>query len=336
MADSHPNPASIFDALLGYQKTAALRTAIDLDLFTAIGEGVVEPAALATRAHASERGVRILCDFLVTLGLLTKSEDTYGLSPDAAMFLDQRSPACIASCAHFMTNPLMMEGMHTLTQAVRHGGTTLSEQGSMEPEHPMWVEFAQGMMPMMFPAAHEIAGIVACDPHPVAKVLDIAAGHGIFGIAMAQKFPQAQVTALDWAPVLAVASRNAAKFGVADRHHTLAGSAFDLNLGEGYDIVLVTNFFHHFDVQTCRHLAARIYDALAPNGRMVTLEFAPNEDRVTPPELARFALTMLANTAHGDAYTFAEYDLMFRQAGFTANVKHQLQRSPQRVIVSHK
>ncbi|MBS1826669.1 MAG: class I SAM-dependent methyltransferase [Acidobacteria bacterium] len=336
MADTQPNPAPILDALLGYQRTAALRSAIDLDLFTAIGEGVVDAAALAARVHASERGVRILCDYLVTLRLLTKSEESYGLSAEAAMFLDHRSPACIASCAHFMTNPVMMEGMHSLTQAVRHGGTALSEEGSMEPEHPMWVEFAQGMMPMMFPAAHEIAGIVACDPHPVGKVLDIAAGHGIFGIAMAQKFPQAQVTALDWAPVLAVASRNAAKFGVAERHHTMAGSAFELNLGEGYDVVLVTNFYHHFDVQTCRHLAARIFDALAPNGRMVTLEFAPNEDRVTPPELARFALTMLANTAHGDAYTFAEYDLMFRQAGFTANVKHQLQRSPQRVIVSHK
>ncbi len=50
-----------------------------------------------------------------------------------------------------------------------------------------------------------------------------------------------------------------------------------INGGEGYDIVLVTNFYHHFDVQTCRHLAAKIFDALAPNGRMVTLEFVPNE-----------------------------------------------------------
>jgi 2-polyprenyl-3-methyl-5-hydroxy-6-metoxy-1,4-benzoquinol methylase len=336
MADSHPNPGIIFDTLVGYQRSAALRTAIDLNLFTAIGEGCVNAEALAHRTHASERGIRILCDFMATLGLLTKKEECYGLTAESAMFLDQRSPACIASCAHFLTNPMQMEAFHSLTQAVRHGGTALSEEGSMEPEHPMWVEFAQGMMPMMAPAAHEIAAILACDPHPVRKVLDLAAGHGIFGIAMAQKFPDAQVTALDWAPVLAVATRNAAKFGVADRYRTIAGSAFEAEFGEGYDVVLVTNFYHHFDVPTCRDLATKIHDSLAPEGRMVTLEFMPNEDRVTPPELARFALTMLATTAHGDAYTFAEYDLMFRQAGFAANVKHQLQRSMQRVIVSHK
>lgn len=336
MADSHPNPAIIFDNLVGYQRTAALRTAIDLDIFTAVGEGANTPESLAPRTHASSRGLRILCDFLVTLGLLNKADETYSLTDVSATFLDHRSPACIASCAHFLTNPMLTEGFHSLTQSVRLGGTAISEQGSMEPEHPMWVEFAQGMMPMMLPAAHEIADILACDPHPIRKVLDIAAGHGIFGIAAAQKFSEAQVTALDWAPVLAVASRNAARFGVADRHHIIPGSAFEAEFGEGYDIVLVTNFYHHFDVQTCRHLAAKIFDALAPNGRMVTLEFVPNEDRVTPPELARFALTMLASTAHGDAYTFAEYDLMFRQAGFSGNVVHRLHKAMQRVIVSHK
>ncbi|MBL8177947.1 MAG: class I SAM-dependent methyltransferase [Bryobacterales bacterium] len=336
MAESSVNPALIFDTLLGFQRSAALRSAIDLDLFTLIGEGVTEAASLAGRRHASERGIRILCDYLVTLGFLSKSGDQYGLTEISAVFLDHRSPACVASCAHFLTSPMLVDGCHSLTQAVRLGGTALSEEGSMEPEHPMWVEFAQGMMPMMYPASQEIAQILSCDPHPVGKVLDIAAGHGIFGIAVAQKFAGAQVTALDWAPVLAVATRNAAKFGVADRYRTTAGNVFETDLGSGYDVVLVTNFFHHFDVQTCRHLAARIYEALAPNGRMVTLEFAPNEDRVSPPELARFALTMLATTAHGDAYTFAEYDLMFRQAGFTGNVKHQLQRSAQRVIVSHK
>lgn len=336
MDASAPNPALIFETLTAHQRTAALKAAIDLDIFTAIGAGAVNPASLAHDTHASERGLRMLCDYLVTIGLLVKNGECYGLTPDSAMFLDRRSPACLASCSTFLTHPMVVDSFRDLTGAVRKGGTMIAGDGSMEPGNPIWIEFAASMMPMMLPAAHEIAGILACDPHPVRRVLDIAAGHGIFGIALAQRFPDAQIFALDSAPVLSVASQNAEKFGVADRHHSLPGSAFETDLGESYDVVLVTNFFHHFDVPACRHLASRIYDSLVPGGRMVTLDFIPNEDRVTPPLLAQFALTMLASTVQGDAYTFPEYDLMFRQAGFPANVIHQLHRSPQRVVVSHK
>ena len=82
-----PSPEIIFDTFNAYQKTASLKAAIELDIFTAIGEGNRTAKALATRCKASERGVRILCDYLVVNGFLTKESSEYGLSPVSAAFL---------------------------------------------------------------------------------------------------------------------------------------------------------------------------------------------------------------------------------------------------------
>ena len=102
------------------------------------------------------------------------------------------------------------------------------------------------MMPMMMPPAQAIAEILGPASGPI-KVLDIAAGHGIFGIVVAQKNPQAEIVASDWAGVLRVATENAGKMGVAARHKALPGDAFKVDWGTGYDVALMTNFLHHFD-----------------------------------------------------------------------------------------
>src|SRR5439155_2716429 len=134
------------------------------------------------------------------------------------------------------------------------------------------------------------------------KVLDIAAGHGLFGIMVAKAFPNAEIYAVDWANVLTVATENAVKFGVFDQYHLIKGDAFDVDFGDGYDVVLVTNFLHHFDAETCTGFMQKVNAALTPEGKAMTLEFVPNDDRVSPPGEALFALIMLAATPAGDAY----------------------------------
>ena len=114
-------------------------------------------------------------------------------------------------------------------------------------------------------------------------MLDIAAGHGIFGIVIAQRNPQAEIVAVDWAGVLSVATENAAKMGVAARHKALPGDAFSADLGTGYDVALMTNFLHHFDAATCTTLLKKVAASLKPGGRIAVLEFVPNDDRVSPP-----------------------------------------------------
>jgi 2-polyprenyl-3-methyl-5-hydroxy-6-metoxy-1,4-benzoquinol methylase len=316
---ANPNPQLIYHTLNAYQNTAALRAGIELDVFTAIGEGDDTVPKLVARCRATERGVRILCDYLVIIGFLTKHAERYALTPESAAFLDRRSPTSMASTAGFLTLPEVVTGFMDLANAIRTGEPPWGGQGSVSPENPIWVEFARSMAPMMRPAAEELAQAIGAAAGPKWKVLDLAAGHGMYGITVAERNLNAEVYAQDWAAVLEVAMENAQAAGVRSRIHGLPGSAFEIELGSGYDVILVTNFLHHFDPPTNEGLLRKLRAALAPGGLVVTLDFVPNEDRVTPVRSAGFAMTMLGTTRHGDAYTAREYRRMFQNAGFSTN-----------------
>jgi hypothetical protein len=306
-----PSPALFFDTISAYQRTEALRSAIELDLFSQVAAGRHTPAQLAEACQAAPRGIRILADYLAILGFLVKNGDRYDVAPDTKMFLDRASPAYVGGATGFMLAPAMRESFHQLPAAVRRGGTAVSDEGTVSPDNPIWVEFARAMAPLIRMPAQLLAGLVGGDPARPLRVLDVAAGHGLFGISIAERHPRAHITALDWANVLAVAAQNASRAGLKDRYALRPGSAFDVPWGGPYDIVLLTNFLHHFDAPTCEQLAARAFTALAPGGRALTLEFIPEPDRISPPSTATFALVMLATTARGDAYTFAELQAIF-------------------------
>ena len=335
-AAAMPNPGRLFQTFNAYQQTAAMKAAIELDVFTAIGDRQTTAEQIAQRSGAAERGIRILCDFLTVMGFLTKKESHYGLAPDAAMFLDRRSPAYMGSAAHFLDAPEMLKAFDDLTDAVRKGGTMMGDEGTVAVENPIWVEFARSMAPMMMMPAEVISHLVEADKGGKCRVLDIAAGHGLFGIDIARHNPQAEIVALDWASVLEVARENAQKSGVESRYSTIPGSAFEVEFGQGYDLVLLTNFLHHFDPPTNEELLRKVHAALAPGGRAVTLEFVPNDDRVTPPEAATFSMIMLGSTPHGDAYTFEEFERMFSNAGFTRSEHFRQPPLPESVIISYR
>lgn len=319
--------------LNAYQQTYALKAALELDLFTHIASGAATPAEIAQRARASERGARILCDYLVVIGLLSKSDGRYALDPETAPFLDARSPAYLGAAAGFLANDQVTGPFRDLADTVRRG--TLANTGTLDPEHPVWVAFARSMGPMIRTQAQRLAEIVSTDRAP-AQVLDIAAGHGLFGIEIARRNPSAQIVGLDWSNVLAVALENAAAAGVAARYRTVPGSAFDADLGTGHDLVLLPNFLHHFDRPTIVRLLLRIREAMADEGRVATVEFIPNDDRVTPPMAAGFGLTMLGSTPAGDVYTFPEIDGMFREAGFGESRMVDLDPTPQRAVITRR
>ncbi|HEY3937586.1 MAG TPA: class I SAM-dependent methyltransferase [Bryobacteraceae bacterium] len=329
-----PNPGTIFENLNAYQRSAALKAAIELEVFTEIARGNRSAEAIAKALSASTRGVRILCDYLAIHGFLIKDGAQYSLTADSGLFLDRNSPAYFGGVVGFVLDPRLIAPFLNLTEVVRTGRTTLPEEGTVSHDNPIWVNFARQMAPMIFPGAKEMAALVAGDGEM--RVLDIAAGHGLFGIMIAQQNAKAKITALDWPNVLAVASENAEKFGVAERVTMLAGDAFEVEFGGPYELILVTNFFHHFDQPTCQTLMRKILAALTAGGRCVTLEFVPNDDRVSPPIAAEFAMTMLGTTPAGDAYTFAEYDAMFRKAGFASSEFHPLTRSPESLVISRK
>lgn len=332
----HPSPQLYFETINAFQKAGALKAAIDLELFTAIGRDTLTAAELAQRCGCPERGIRIIADYLTIHGFLTKTDGRYALTPDSAFFLDRQSPAYLGGSARFFFAPGISEAFSELATTIRSGRLHTSEKGTTAPDHPVWLDFARAMGPMMMPAAHGAADLVPLDPSRETNVLDISASHGVYGIAFAQKNPRARLVALDWEAVLAVTEENAKAAGIANRFSKIAGDAFTADLGTDYDVVLVPNFLHHFNLADCTRFLRRVHAALRPGGKVVIVEFVPNDDRITPPPAASFSLVMLGTTPEGDAYTFTEYQTMLTDAGFHTAEHHPLPPTAEAAVIATK
>ncbi|MBW9117534.1 methyltransferase domain-containing protein [Rhizobium cauense] len=331
VAHEEISPALLVDAMFAFRKTAAIKAAIEFDLFTKFDGASRTAKELATATACAERGTRILCDFLVVSGFLTKNGDGYSLTQSSQLFLDRRSPAYMGAAIDFLASPQMMAlFLDNPTAYVRNGGSV--GLANVAPDNPIWVKFARAMGAFTGASASALASDVATWPKPPTKVLDVAAGPGAFGIEIAKVAPSAGVVAIDWKPVLAVTEENAKKAGVAARFTFEPGSAFEVDWGSGYDLILLPNFLHHFDVDGCVALLKKARASLAPAGRVAIVEFVPNEDRVSPEFPAAFAMVMLATTPKGDAYTERELADMAKSAGFRDVVSKPLPPSPASLI----
>ena len=186
--------------------------------------------------------MRILCDFLVIMGFLNKEGDRYGLTQDSGIFLDKRSPAYLGGSIDFISSPVLTDGFKNFAEAVRKGGTTSG--GSKEPSllKINLGEICAGNGSMIAMPSELMAETRRSTADSKLKILDIAAGHEIFGIAFARNNSQAEIVALDWPQVLEVAKENARTAGLADRYSTIEGSAFDVDYGSGHDLILLTEF----------------------------------------------------------------------------------------------
>jgi ubiquinone/menaquinone biosynthesis C-methylase UbiE len=335
--DTHePSMPLVWDTFTGYQRTFALKAAVELDVFGRITAGATTIDELAKQCQAAPRGLRALLNHLVADGFLTRDGARYGLSATSAAFLDPTGVTNLGSAIRFIASPMIVDSFTRLTDAVRRGGTAVPAEGTLAPEHPVWVEFARAMGPLAGMTAVLLGNLLEVERAPALQVLDISAGHGMFGITLAQLNPQIVVTALDWKNVLAVAAENARTAGVADRFRTLPGSALEIGYGKDFDLILIPNFLHHFDPPTCERVLAKAHAALKPGGRVAIVEFVPDDDRSGPADAVRFALVMLATTPAGDSYTFAEYQTMLRNSGFAQSTLHELQPSPARVVIAQR
>jgi 2-polyprenyl-3-methyl-5-hydroxy-6-metoxy-1,4-benzoquinol methylase len=330
-----PAPTLIAATLSAFERTAVLCAAIELDVFTAIGQGTDTVSALAARCEAAERGMRVLLDCLAILGLLEKQDSRYRLTAETATFLDRRSASYLGALGRFAASPEKVgRYLARPTAWVRSGGTV--EAANTAPENPVWVDYAKGMGPLSLPTAEGVAALLRGWDLPARNVLDVAAGHGLYGIAVARRYPEAQIVALDWAAVLEVAAVNAAGAGIGERFRLRSGDAFTIDLGIGYDLVLVPNFLHHFSRKACIEFLRRVMRALAPGGAVAIVEYMPNADRISPPVAAWFALTMLTNTPEGDAYTAGEFEAMCREAALEPQRCEPVPASPQSLLVAVK
>jgi ubiquinone/menaquinone biosynthesis C-methylase UbiE len=330
MSAASDNP--VYNAALAYQTTAALVAAVKLDIFSLIGADSITADQLTSKTGASARGLRILCDYLVVIGLLAKDGLFYSLTPPAKRYLDASSPAAVASAVDFFAAPEFISLLlDDPVSYVRQGGAV--GLGSLAPDHPVWVRFATAVVPFASPTAKRVAAYVRSLPERPRRVLDVAAGHGLYGIEVARACADASVTAVDWGQVLPVAQSHAAQAEVADRYRTVSGSAFDVDWGTGFDLILLPNFLHHFGRNDCIALLQKARQCLSRKGRVLVIEFVPDEDRVSPPVQAMFAFWMLASTPAGDAYTLGDIESMASNAGFSRVSARTLLPTPQTLVV---
>ena len=330
MTNAFENP--IFDIALAYQKTAAITAAVKLDIFTVIGADTLSLDDLSSRTAASPRGLRILCDFLTVIGLLEKQDSRYSLTHVARTFLDESAPLAMGKIVDFVAAPEILDlFLSDPISYVKRGGSV--GLANVSPDHPVWVRFAKAAAPFAATTAKRVAAYVATLPDQPYTVLDIAAGHGLFGIEIAKILPEALVTAVDWSQVLSVTRANADAAGVGDRFRMLAGNALEMDWGSDFDLILLPNFLHHFDMPTCVSLLRKVKKSISVGGRVLGIDFVPNEDRVSPPTAAMFAFWMLATTPGGDAYTIRELDDMAKEAGFFGATARPLAPTPQSLII---
>ena len=328
-------PQRIFETLDAFQRTAAMKTAIELDVFTAISEGDDTASKVAARRSVSKRGIQTLCDYLTMLGFLEKNGDAYTLSSDAATFLDRRSPAYLGEPAsEARAGQTIVAAFSTLTEAVRRGGTAVAGGGTLAPEHPVWVAFARAMaVPGMFLARVLADRLTERTDRPI-KILDIAGGHGFYGIEFAKRNARAEVFAVEWPQVLSVGRSNAERSGVSDRFHPIPGDALTVDFGAGYDLALITNFLP--DLGSTEGLLKRIYTALAKAGRVALFELMLNDDRVSPPGAVALNLTLLATTTSGETRTSAQLREALVHAGFQRIEFHEASPAHGRIAVGYR
>src|SRR5712691_8388813 len=324
-SNSQVLPTKIFDVLQSFQRTAALKAAIELDVFTAIGDRGLSADEIATDCRTSIRGMRVLCDYLCLTGLLQKRSDRYWLADESALYLDRHSNQFIANDAiEVYGGGTLAEGFEHLAKAVRIGGTALPQAGTLAPEHPYWAQFARALAPIGAANAKLLATLLAYSSSRPIRVLDIACGHGHYGIAIAKQNPLAEIFAQDWPPVLEAAVANARVAGIAGRYQTIPGDVFTADLGERYDVALITNFLPDLGPADCEQLLARIRSTLTNHGRAVALQCIPEDDRLSPPNGPSLALSLLVQTPQGDVYTYRELADVFKRAGFVRTEVREL------------
>ncbi len=291
-----------------------LTAALQLRVFSHLAEGKTTAAALASAAGASERGMRMLMDALAGLELLGKKDGRYSLTPLAERYLVRESPDYVGA---IMENDWLWEAWSHLTECVRTGKAchAVNQQQAAEEFFPTLV---RSLHITNRESARRLAqALGAGNGNRPMRVLDVACGSGVWGIAVAEANPAARVTAQDFPKVLELTRQFLRQHCVEDRYDFLPGDLKQVELADGrYDLALLGNIVHSEGEASSRSLFERLHRALKPGGRVAILDMIPNEGRTTPLFPLLFALNMLVNSDEGDTFALAEYTNWLKEAGF--------------------
>jgi ubiquinone/menaquinone biosynthesis C-methylase UbiE len=309
-------PERILKMMWAFAPPLLIDAAVENRLFDALDANPLAPEQLAAATGASERGTVALADALVGLELLRKDEQgRYQLTPESAAFLVHGKPAFQGRIFQH-TKSHIIPGWLQLSEAVKSGrpAAPVNEQ---EQGAAFFEQFVEALFPMAYPAATALAAhLKVAETKEQITVLDIAAGSGVWGIALAQASPLVQVTVVDWERVLSTTKRMVARFNLQDRFRFVPGDVLQADFGRNYAVATLGHILHSEGVERSRALLRRVCDALRPGGTIAIAEFLVNADRTGPAQGLIFGVNMLVHTEQGGTYSFEEISDWLREAGF--------------------
>jgi hypothetical protein len=311
------NPEKVLQYAFAYAPPLMIEAAVKLGLFDALAKGEKSADDLAAETKTSVRGVRILLNGLVGLGLITHPKPGhYQLTPEAEAFLVRGRPMYLGGFFRHASTQLIPKWLE-LTEIVRTG----------KPAHAVNAEgdgaaFFQQFVEDIFPLSRRAAmGLADHLNLPAANapvsVLDLASGSGVWGVSLAEKSKQVRVTAVDWDAVIPVTKRVAERHGVGDRFTFVAGDLDSVEFGKNHHIATLGHILHSEGIERSKSLLKKTFAALAPGGTIAIAEWLVAEDRSGPPPGLIFAVNMLVNTDRGDTFSFGEISRWLSAAGFT-------------------
>ncbi len=294
----------------GYRQSQVMMTAVRLGLFDAVEKGVRLVPALAAAMETDERATRILCDALVGMELLVRDGDEYqNTAPTREQLLRDVPGSRVDMVLH---GAGLYATWGELYDVVKTGKPTDKDKLDARLKGDP-VAFARAMAVIGRRSAGATVDLL--DLEGVASVLDVGGGPGMYAMAFAQHLPAAEVTLFDSSATLEEASRNIEAAGLSERIRLMPGDMFDDPVGEGYDLVLVSNVLHIFSPERNQELVSKLGQALAPNGRLCVKEFVINPERTGPAGALMFGVNMLVNTDGGHAYSLTEIQSWLAGAG---------------------
>lgn len=306
------NAASIRQMAIGFQESRVLLTAVELDVFSVIGDGALPSDIIAGTVGAQPRSTDRLLNALCALGFLQKSAGRFANTAASRRFLVTSSPDFMSGLAH--TNS-MWKAWSGMTEAVRGDRPTLRQDVNDRGEG--WLE--PFIAAMHYRAEQQADRLVRLfELSGVERVLDVGGGSGSFAMAFCRRKPGLSAVVFDLPNVVPMTRRYVAASGLSERVTTMVGDYLQVaELPLGFDLVFLSAIVHSNGPAENEALIAKCARALNPGGRVVVVDFIMDDDRVSPPVGALFALNMLVATDEGDTYTESEVRGWMEAAGLT-------------------
>jgi ubiquinone/menaquinone biosynthesis C-methylase UbiE len=308
-------PERIMQMAWGYAPPLIIAAALKHGVFDALHHSPQTAAQLARKARVTGRGATAILNALVGLHLLTRQGSRYALAPESAAFLVSTQTAYHGEIFRHMTEQLIPKWLQ-LCNVVRTGKPAMAANDEKDGVK-FFAKFVESLFPLSYPAASALGEHLQISTAANSvKVLDIAAGSGVWGIALAKQSPHVKLAAVDWPDVLKVTERVARRHGVGNRLTKLPGDLMKVNYGNGHHIATLGHILHSEGRERSRKLLKKTFDALSPGGTIAIAEFMVDDDRTGPPMGLLFAVNMLVNTRDGDTFSFKEMSGWLREAGF--------------------